>query len=35
MIGLVIFTVASVLCGLAGSPLMLNLARGLQGVGGA
>jgi EmrB/QacA subfamily drug resistance transporter len=32
--GLVVFTVASALCGLAGSPLMLNLARGLQGVGG-
>jgi len=33
--GLVIFTVASVLCGLAGSPTFLNLARALQGVGGA
>jgi EmrB/QacA subfamily drug resistance transporter len=33
--GLGIFTVASVLCGLAGSPLVLNLARALQGVGGA
>ena len=32
--GLVVFTVASALCGLAGSPLVLNLARGLQGVGG-
>jgi EmrB/QacA subfamily drug resistance transporter len=32
--GLVVFTVASALCGLATSPLMLNLARGLQGVGG-
>jgi len=29
----VLFTFASLLCGLAGSPLMLNLARGLQGVG--
>ena len=29
-----VFTVASALCGLAGSPLVLNLARGLQGVGG-
>src|SRR6478672_11465971 len=28
LIGLVIFTFASVLCGLAGSPLALNLARG-------
>lgn len=35
VIGLVIFTVASVLCGLAGAPLTLNLARGLQGIGGA
>ena len=32
--GLVVFTGASALCGLAGSPLMLNLARALQGVGG-
>jgi EmrB/QacA subfamily drug resistance transporter len=35
VIGLVVFTAASALCGLAGSPLMLNLARGIQGVGGA
>jgi EmrB/QacA subfamily drug resistance transporter len=35
LIGLVAFTVASVLCGLATSPLTLNLARALQGVGGA
>ena len=34
VLGLVVFTVASALCGLAGSPLVLNLARGLQGVGG-
>jgi EmrB/QacA subfamily drug resistance transporter len=33
--GLVLFTLASILCGLAVSPLMLNLARGLQGIGGA
>jgi EmrB/QacA subfamily drug resistance transporter len=33
--GLAVFTIASALCGLAGSPLMLNLARGIQGVGGA
>jgi EmrB/QacA subfamily drug resistance transporter len=33
--GLAVFTAASALCGLAGSPLMLNLARGLQGVGGS
>jgi EmrB/QacA subfamily drug resistance transporter len=32
--GLVVFTVASLLCGLSSTPLMLNLARGLQGVGG-
>jgi EmrB/QacA subfamily drug resistance transporter len=35
MAGIAIFTVASLLCGLSGSPLALNLARGLQGVGGA
>jgi EmrB/QacA subfamily drug resistance transporter len=35
LIGLVAFTVASVLCGLATSPLTLNLARALQGIGGA
>ena len=35
VIGMAIFTAASLLCGLSGSPLMLNLARGLQGVGGA
>lgn len=34
-IGLVLFSVASLLCGLAGTPLILNLARGLQGIGGA
>ncbi len=34
-VGLTVFTVASALCGLAGSSLFLNLARGLQGVGGA
>ncbi len=33
--GLVLFTLASVGCGLAGSPLVLNLARGVQGIGGA
>jgi EmrB/QacA subfamily drug resistance transporter len=32
--GLGVFTVASALCGLAGSPLVLNLSRALQGVGG-
>src|SRR6188472_3842191 len=34
VIGLVIFTIASALCGFAGSPLVLNLSRALQGVGG-
>lgn len=34
-IGLVIFSSASMLCGVAQSPLMLNLSRGVQGVGGA
>ncbi len=33
--GVVLFTAASALCGSANSPLFLNLARGLQGVGGA
>ena len=34
-IGFGIFTLASFLCGLAEDPTLLNLARGLQGVGGA
>ncbi len=34
-IGFGIFVGASFLCGLAGDPTMLNLARGLQGVGAA
>ncbi|HWB67155.1 MAG TPA: MFS transporter [Mycobacteriales bacterium] len=34
-IGLVIFTAASALCGAAQGSLMLELSRGLQGVGGA
>jgi EmrB/QacA subfamily drug resistance transporter len=33
LIGLVVFAVASGLCGLAQSALMLNLARALQGIG--
>ena len=33
--GLIVFTAASALCGAAQSPLMLELSRGLQGVGGA
>ncbi|HEX5851947.1 MAG TPA: MFS transporter [Solirubrobacteraceae bacterium] len=35
MIGVGIFTFASLLCGLSGSPTVLNLSRALQGVGGA
>jgi EmrB/QacA subfamily drug resistance transporter len=35
MTGIGIFTLASLLCGLSGNPTALNLARGLQGVGGA
>jgi EmrB/QacA subfamily drug resistance transporter len=35
LFGLVVFTAASALCGAAQSPLMLELSRGLQGVGGA
>jgi EmrB/QacA subfamily drug resistance transporter len=35
LIGLVIFTSASALCGFATSTLMLQLSRGLQGLGGA
>jgi EmrB/QacA subfamily drug resistance transporter len=34
-IGFGIFTFASFLCGIAEDPTLLNLARGLQGVGGA
>jgi EmrB/QacA subfamily drug resistance transporter len=35
VIGLGLFAAASFLCGLATTPLFLNLARGAQGVGGA
>src|ERR1043166_2435789 len=35
LIGVVVFTVASAACGAAGDPLLLNIARGVQGVGGA
>ena len=35
LIGLVVFTCASVLCGFAATTLMLQLSRALQGVGGA
>jgi EmrB/QacA subfamily drug resistance transporter len=34
-IGLVVFSVASLTCGLAQSPLMLNISRAIQGIGGA
>src|ERR1700712_45744 len=34
-IGLVIFTLASLLCGVAQSPTMLTLSRAVQGIGGA
>jgi EmrB/QacA subfamily drug resistance transporter len=33
--GLIVFTLSSAACGLASSPLTLNLARALQGTGGA
>jgi EmrB/QacA subfamily drug resistance transporter len=33
--GLVVFSVASAVCGLSTTPLMLNLARAVQGTGGA
>jgi EmrB/QacA subfamily drug resistance transporter len=33
--GLVVFTCSSAVCGLSSTPLMLNLARAVQGVGGA
>ncbi len=35
LIGLTVFTCASALCGFATSTLMLQLSRGLQGIGGA
>lgn len=35
VVGLVVFTASSALCGAAQSPLMLILSRGLQGIGGA
>ncbi|MGA2474811.1 MAG: MFS transporter [Acidimicrobiales bacterium] len=33
--GLVVFSISSLVCGLSTDPLMLNLARAVQGVGGA
>src|SRR5438445_13560315 len=35
VIGLVVFTISSAVCGLAATPLALNLARAVQGIGGA
>jgi EmrB/QacA subfamily drug resistance transporter len=35
VVGLFVFVAASLCCGLATSPTMLNLARGVQGIGGA
>jgi EmrB/QacA subfamily drug resistance transporter len=35
VMGLVVFTLSSAACGLASSPLALNLARAVQGTGGA
>src|ERR687892_197320 len=35
VVGLGVFVLASLLCGLSTSPTMLNLFRGLQGIGGA
>jgi EmrB/QacA subfamily drug resistance transporter len=35
LLGLIVFTGSSVVCGLSSSSLMLNLARGVQGIGGA
>jgi EmrB/QacA subfamily drug resistance transporter len=35
VMGLVVFTASSMVCGLASTPLMLNLARAVQGIGGA
>jgi EmrB/QacA subfamily drug resistance transporter len=35
VIGIAVFVSASFVCGLAGSPTVLNVARGMQGLGGA
>ncbi|MCW3017935.1 MAG: transporter [Solirubrobacterales bacterium] len=35
VVGLIVFTASSAVCGLSTSPLMLNLARAVQGTGGA
>src|SRR5215475_11606497 len=35
ILGIVLFTIASVACGAANDPLFLIIARGVQGIGGA
>src|SRR5271156_3009761 len=35
VVGLSVFSLSSLLCGLSNSSLLLNLARGFQGIGGA
>jgi EmrB/QacA subfamily drug resistance transporter len=35
VVGLILFVAASLLCGLSTTPTMLNVSRGLQGIGGA
>jgi EmrB/QacA subfamily drug resistance transporter len=35
VIGIILFTIASAACGIAGDPLFLIVARGAQGIGGA
>ena len=35
VIGIILFTIASAACGIAGDPLFLIIARGAQGIGGA
>src|SRR5215204_4370422 len=35
VVGIAVFVASSLVCGLAGSPTMLNVARGVQGVGAA
>ena len=35
LLGITIFIIASAVCGFATTPLMLNVARAVQGVGGA
>jgi EmrB/QacA subfamily drug resistance transporter len=35
ILGLIVFTISSAVCGLSTTPLMLNIARAVQGTGGA